>query len=592
MQMTCEQTDSSLLQEFAARGSQDAFTELVSRHSDWVYSASVRLVRDRELAQDVAQAVFLVLAEKAGKLGAVPLHGWLFKVTRYAAANAIRARSRRDKYERLAAMSTSEVHETDCDEMWKEIAPILDDSLSRLRSRDRDALLMRFYQQKSVAEVASELGVSEGAAKIRIIRAIDKLRAVLRRRGIAVPSDALGAVLLTFTTHPAPATFVAGCTAASASIKATAISKGVSTMLVSAKLKILAVVILLTAIPIGTGAIFLETVDRPLVAPAQTAAPAITAPAAPEAVLDPRVAPFVTDSTDIMIAIDVTKIDIDALAADIRQELAQSQMDAASAAHISGMIQMGVVAGKLWINGFKQAGGKEVFLLSRSDELTLNSGPNATGMQLTATAVFPTNSAAMAQSLAKYVGGRGSTAPKVIGDTVVCEDAASESTEAGDWSDNRSGLAEGLAAGGDAPIRMAVNPKKLKDVITKCLASGQMAANFKGDEWDDVDYASINLVLPPAENPGFLIISHHKDAASAEKARDNATQRIERFKPTDKNSPLAASTSKFIATEKFTVKGSNVVATMDLHAYWDLIFSAVRLATAPAATQTQGHVAN
>src|ERR1019366_1733457 len=208
MQMTCEQTDSSLLREFAAGRSQEAFTELVSRHSDWVYSASVRLVRDREMAQDVAQAVFLVLADKAGKLGAAPLHRWLFKVTRYAAANAIRARSRREKYERLAAMSTSEIHQPDCDEMWQAIAPILDDSLSRLRSQDRDALLLRFYQQKSMAEVGAALGVSEGAAKIRVIRAIEKLRTVMRRRGIAVPSDALGAALLTFTTHPAPATFV------------------------------------------------------------------------------------------------------------------------------------------------------------------------------------------------------------------------------------------------------------------------------------------------------------------------------------------------------------------------------------------------
>src|SRR6204780_5031406 len=104
MQMTCEQSDSSLLQEFAAHRSQDAFTELVSRHSDWVYSAAVRMVRDPHLAEDVAQAVFLVLADKAGKLSAVPLHRWLFKVTRYASANAIRARTRGDRQERRAPL--------------------------------------------------------------------------------------------------------------------------------------------------------------------------------------------------------------------------------------------------------------------------------------------------------------------------------------------------------------------------------------------------------------------------------------------------------------------------------------------------------
>src|ERR1700677_2679180 len=177
MTMTQAQSDSSLLQEFAEHRSQTAFTELVSRHSDWVYSAAVRIVRDPHLAEDVAQAVFLVLADKAGKLTAVPLHRWLFKVTRYAAANAIRARTRRDKHERRAAMSSSETYQPDPDQMWREIAPVLDDSMSQLRARDRDALISRFYQQKSLAEVAAALGVSEGAAKVRIIRAIEKLRA-------------------------------------------------------------------------------------------------------------------------------------------------------------------------------------------------------------------------------------------------------------------------------------------------------------------------------------------------------------------------------------------------------------------------------
>ena len=77
-----DQSDTSLLREFVDHGSQAAFTDLVSRHSDWVYSAAVRMVRDPDLAEDVTQAVFLVLADKAGKLTAVPLHRWLFKVTR------------------------------------------------------------------------------------------------------------------------------------------------------------------------------------------------------------------------------------------------------------------------------------------------------------------------------------------------------------------------------------------------------------------------------------------------------------------------------------------------------------------------------
>src|ERR1700678_1863583 len=128
MIVTSDQPDSLLLRQFADHRSQDAFTELVSRHSDWVYSAAIRMVRDPHLAEDVTQGVFLVMADKAGKLTAVPLHRWLFKVTRYAASNAIRARTRRDKHERRAAMSSSETYQPDPDQMWREIAPVLDDS--------------------------------------------------------------------------------------------------------------------------------------------------------------------------------------------------------------------------------------------------------------------------------------------------------------------------------------------------------------------------------------------------------------------------------------------------------------------------------
>ncbi len=268
MTVTTTPSDSSLLHEFAAHRSQEAFTTLVSRHSDWVYSAALRMVRDSHLAEDVAQAVFLILAQKSAKLADVPLNAWLFKVTRYASANAVRAKTRRDKYERRAAMSAAESYQPDPDQLWQELSPVLDDSLSRLRSRDRDALLLRFYQQKNIAEVAEALGVSEGAAKIRILRALEKLRRILRRRGLVAPADALGAAMLTHITHTAPANVVANCLPASASIHASAIAKGTSTMMTIAKIKIAAAAILLTGIPLGTGALILaDSANRPALSP-------------------------------------------------------------------------------------------------------------------------------------------------------------------------------------------------------------------------------------------------------------------------------------------------------------------------------------
>ena len=137
-------------------------------------------------------------------------------------------------------------------------------------------------------------------------------------------------------------------------------------MLMSTKLKIAAALILIGGIPIGAGVYFLApSADHSVAAPQQAVTPA--APAVPEATfgLDPRIAPFVTDRTDLIIEIDLTTIDLDALAADVRTELGQTQMDAPSTARINGLIPMGLGAGKKWINGFEQAGGTSLYLLSR-----------------------------------------------------------------------------------------------------------------------------------------------------------------------------------------------------------------------------------
>jgi RNA polymerase sigma factor (sigma-70 family) len=606
MTVTPDQSDSSLLQEFAAHRSQDAFTELVSRHSDWVYSAASRMVRDRHLAEDVAQAVFLVMADKADKLSAVPLHRWLFKVTRYASANAIRARSRREKYERRAAMTTRETHESDPDQLWQEIAPMLDDSMSRLRSSDRDALLLRFYQQKNLAEVGAALGVSEGAAKVRILRAVEKLRGILRRRGITVPSDALGAALLVHTTHAAPATFVAGCVPASASVKATALSKGVSTMLISTKIKIAAALILLGGIPIGTGAYFLAgSGDRAVVSPVQSVAPeqsvapdaetqAVETPAVPAATsgLDPRIAPFVTDRTDLIIAIDFTKFDLDAMGFDMAKELFQSQMDATSTARVNAVMQMALFGGKQWITRFKQCGGSTMYCISRADELTVSSAANTPTMKLSGTIVCPTDSPAAARTLARFLASAGARAPKAVGSAVVELSPSPAPPRASNLPDPRPALAEALSAGGDAPLRAAANPAKLKEIMVKLMASGKLSMTFTDEDYSNIEYASMSVVLPPEDSPGFFLLCHHPNPAAAQRARDWAIERIGRELKELKvqpgsNKAMPTAMANFIKTEAFTVSGSDVMATMDLHAYYRLLFSGIAAATEPPATQPQ-----
>jgi len=292
--------------------------------------------------------------------------------------------------------------------------------------------------------------------------------------------------------------------------------------------------------------------------------------------LDPRIAPFVTKQTDIIIAIDVTRIDLDSVAADMLNELGQSQMDQPSAARIRATIQMGLVAGRQLIAGFKQAGGSSLYFLSRADQLS--SGGGTGSMSLTGSmALYPADSPAAAQTLAKFMTGPRSVPLKVIGNVVVDEKSASPFEGFSPIADSRPALAAGLSSGGDSPVRIAINPVKLREIVPKFLAAGNLAGKFTDDEWDDVESFSMSLALPPTQSPGFVIVSHYKDAATAEKGYTGAMHRLHDEVTTlpDANTQLAKSMLKVISTEKVTIKDSDLVGVIDLHAYYDLIFTAV-----------------
>ncbi|HEY4330669.1 MAG TPA: sigma-70 family RNA polymerase sigma factor [Phycisphaerae bacterium] len=200
-------SDLELLGAYVSRRSQEAFCTLVERHLDMVYGAALRRVGTRALAEDVTQAVFIVLAQKAPALLEVrTLGGWLLRVTRCASVDAIRKERARSACERRAARGRVEARTDD------HVLPLehaqrsaaVDEALARLTTLDRETLLLRFYQDATYADIGISLGITEEAARKRSDRALVKLRKLLARRGGLVLAAILPAMWLR-EAHAAPA---------------------------------------------------------------------------------------------------------------------------------------------------------------------------------------------------------------------------------------------------------------------------------------------------------------------------------------------------------------------------------------------------
>src|SRR5437867_766086 len=138
--------DWELLQAYAARRSERAFEVLVSRYLALVYSSALRQVRDPHLAEEVSQAVFVILSRKAGRISrSTLLPGWLFRTTRFVAAKAVRGELRRQWRERKAVEMQPD---TPSAEKWNNLEPMLDEAIAHLSAKDRDAVLLRYFQGK------------------------------------------------------------------------------------------------------------------------------------------------------------------------------------------------------------------------------------------------------------------------------------------------------------------------------------------------------------------------------------------------------------------------------------------------------------
>jgi len=285
-------TDSELLRQYAVHGDEAAFAQVVRRHTDLVYSVALRVARDPALAQDVTQIVFTRLARQARLLGGYPtLVGWLHTTTRHTAINAIRgeARRRAREQETMTMHNTLPVSEV----KWEQLQPILDEAVGQLGERDRQAVLLRYFNGLSHQEVGAVLGLSENSANKRVARALEKLRGHFSRRGVTLSSALLATAMSENSVQAAPTglaertteTSLAGAGAAAESIFLKFLF-----MSTKPKLIIAAVIVLMSA------AMFLCLPQAPrVIATAENAKPAspapVTAPAKSSTLAAPRLAP-------------------------------------------------------------------------------------------------------------------------------------------------------------------------------------------------------------------------------------------------------------------------------------------------------------
>lgn len=208
--------DWQLLREYTTRNSQEAFAELVRRHINMVYSTCLREVGERQLAEDVTQVVFVILASKAHSLQHEgSLAGWLFQTARFASKNVLRQeQNRRQKEQRIAEeitwqMQTSQKQFENEENLWQEIEPGLHEALDSLKPSEREAVVLRFFAQKSLRETGDELGISEDAARMRVTRALQKLRDFFARRGLVLSTTLLALLLEGRAVQAAPASLLA-----------------------------------------------------------------------------------------------------------------------------------------------------------------------------------------------------------------------------------------------------------------------------------------------------------------------------------------------------------------------------------------------
>jgi len=251
--------DMALVRQYAAQHSESAFAALVLRYTNLVYSAALRRMQDPQLAEEITQAVFIILARKAGSLNdKTILPSWLYRTACYAAQSARKQEYRRQQREQEAFMQ-SDPQAPEADLYWKQISPLLEEAMLRLGQTDRDALVLRFFEGHSLSEVGVRLGTSEEAAKKRVNRALEKLHRYFNNCGVTSSTDILAGAISAHSIQVAPAALATSITVigmakgAAASASTSTLIQGTLKLMAWAKVKTVIIIAAVGVILAETG---------------------------------------------------------------------------------------------------------------------------------------------------------------------------------------------------------------------------------------------------------------------------------------------------------------------------------------------------
>lgn len=250
--------DPALLRAYIDDASEDAFAALVNRYTGLVYATALRQVGgNTHLARDITQSVFTDLARKAGELRGRPvLTGWLYTSTQLVVAATFRAEKRRKQREQ-EAHTMMQISAGDTPDSWSRLRPVLDEVMRELGDEARESILLRFFEGRPFAEIGEKLALSENAARMRVERALDKMHALLSKRGLTSSGAALAVVLAQQALSAAPAGLAAEI-ARAALTNATQVATPAWSMLSATKTTI-AVVALVGAICVGIFVMFVAS---------------------------------------------------------------------------------------------------------------------------------------------------------------------------------------------------------------------------------------------------------------------------------------------------------------------------------------------